>query len=584
MLSVRGLLIALAIAATATFAGVSQAASTPVVPLPPSAPDPSIPSFVGSPWSPQAFPQPLPPQDPFLAPNGTGELHDDGYQSDAYATTGPLGRGMKVISADENGECASITFDSHGRVVAVCVQLSGPQLVMLDPHTLATLATYPLPPRQPGSKNINPFQNFTGGGYFYLDNRDEAVIPTTTRHILVVGETPGRAGFTLKHDYNVSGVVASGDSITSVLPDWNGDLVFESFNGVVGTINPRTGRVRSVALNEETENSFAIDETGAVFIVSNKAMYRLRLAADGTPRVTWRVVYPNSGIHEPGQIDAGSGTTPTVQGPYVTITDNANPIDIVVYRRSTGSRVCVQPIFSAGHSADENSLIGVGNVMIAENNYGYTGPAATEGGATTAPGIERVDIDPRGDGCHVEWLNSTEHVPTLVSKLSLANGLVYAYTKDSSSSLDPWYFTALDVRSGRIVYKQLAGEGATYNNNYAGVALGPNGSAYVGVIGGIVELRDATPASAAHRARPPGYGGASRLSDQRKGRGPAQSCSVPRHRQAAAPSPAPRAGARDRAPAPRGGAPPAPRCPGPPPPVIHPDASDALQNGRSMIR
>jgi hypothetical protein len=30
--------------------------------------------------------------------------------------------------------------------------------------------------------------------------------------------------------------------------------------------------------------------------------------------VSWRVVYPNSGIHKPGQSDAGSGTTPTLMG------------------------------------------------------------------------------------------------------------------------------------------------------------------------------------------------------------------------------------------------------------------------------
>ena len=47
--------------------------------------------------------------------------------------------------------------------------------------------------------------------------------------------------------------------------------------------------------------------------------------------------YRNSGIVKPGQADAGSGTTPTImKGGYVAITDNADPMNVVVYRRRAG--------------------------------------------------------------------------------------------------------------------------------------------------------------------------------------------------------------------------------------------------------
>ena len=42
----------------------------------------------------------------------------------------------------------------------------------------------------PGGGNV--FNDFAGGGYFYLDERDRAVIPTTTRHLYVVRQ--GRRG------------------------------------------------------------------------------------------------------------------------------------------------------------------------------------------------------------------------------------------------------------------------------------------------------------------------------------------------------------------------------------------------------
>jgi hypothetical protein len=90
------------------------------------------------------------------------------------------------------------------------------------------------------------------------------------------------------------------------------------------------------------------------------------------------------------------------------------------------------------------------------------------------------------------WTNSTEHAPTVVSKLSMANGLIYTYTKDPGP-LDPWYWTALDFRTGRTVFKQLAGTGSfLYNNNYAGLALSRRGTAYLGVLGGVIAMRDGT--------------------------------------------------------------------------------------------
>ena len=79
----------------------------------------------------------------------------------------------------------------------------------------------------------------------------------------------------------------------------------------------------------------------------------------------------------------------------------------------------------------------------------------------------------------------------MVPKLSLANGLVYAYTKPpTADGTDPWYFTAIDFRTGQVIYKRLAGTGLGFNNNWAPVTLGPDGTAYVGALGGLVLLRD----------------------------------------------------------------------------------------------
>ncbi|MEA2438193.1 MAG: hypothetical protein QOF65_2749 [Thermoleophilaceae bacterium] len=436
------------------------------------------------------------PRHPFMAPNERSNLHTDAWQTDTNRLPGPLGRNMKRLSAVHFADCASVTFDSKGRIVVVCVGLQGPGaggagLYLVDAQTLDTLAKYDLPPRQPGLAT-NVLTDFAGGGYFILDNQDRAVVPTTTRHLFIVAETPNTPGFTLQRDYDLTSVVPQGDKIISVLPDWSGRYWFATTNGVVGTVDPASGAIKSLDTHEKIGNSFAVDETMGVYIVTDAALYRFTAGADGAPTVTWRTTYPNDGTTKPGQTEVGSGTTPTITSTgLVAITDNSNPIDVFVYRRSNGAFVCSAPVFSKNASDTDQSLIGAGNSFVVENNYGYSNPSATEQGRTTTPGLERVDVA-SGGACKKVW-HSNEIAPSVVPKLSLANGIVYTYTKPAGERSDPWYLTALDFRSGKTLFKFKAGSGLGFNNHYAPVTIGPDGTAYVGSLGGIIALRDSTP-------------------------------------------------------------------------------------------
>ena len=253
---------------------IARAQSIPI----PTLNVPPAPAFIGSPASAHRVPGIPPiPRNPFMAANGQSEIHDDGWQTDVNAWGGPLGRTPQTISSDLNRDCGSITFDRQGRVISICVGASGPELYMFDPKTLDTLATFMLPPRQSIPSNI--FQDFTGGGYFYLDNQDRVVTSTTTHHIYVIAETSGSPGFTLVHDYALTGVLTSGENITSALPDSRGLLWFVArTDGVVGTLNLESGTIHAIRLgngaNGEIENSFATDMQGGVYIATNRRLYR----------------------------------------------------------------------------------------------------------------------------------------------------------------------------------------------------------------------------------------------------------------------------------------------------------------------
>jgi hypothetical protein len=187
-------------------------------------------------------------------------------------------------------------------------------------------------------------------------------------------------------------------------------------------------------------------------------------------------------------------------------------MNVVVYRtadKAAKREVCSVPVFKKGASATENSLISMGPSLFVENNYGYDllkfndviaggTPIGGDRGAVSSPGFARVDIDADGRGCRLVWTNKTVRAPSVVAKGNARNGLIYTFEniKDATvSDADPWYWTALDARTGRVVFKRLAGWGGEYNNHYAGIALGRDEKTkrptlYVGGVGGIMALRD----------------------------------------------------------------------------------------------
>jgi hypothetical protein len=94
----------------------------PAVPIPQDPRDPAaVEDFVGSPARPKPLSSFDVPEHPFMASGSNSNIHNDAYQTDAYARPGPLGKEMDVTSTFHVADCASVTFDSEGRIVTVCV-------------------------------------------------------------------------------------------------------------------------------------------------------------------------------------------------------------------------------------------------------------------------------------------------------------------------------------------------------------------------------------------------------------------------------------------------------------------------------
>jgi hypothetical protein len=497
------------------------ACSEPIDPKPIESAPGNAPAFIGSPATANPIALDIPAH-PYMAPHGLNAMHSDGYSSDVHPGPGPLGRKIQMtnrvgITTAPGGQCATLTYNKDHNLVVLCAGMTGFRIHLIEHRTLRLLAEYKLPIR-PSSydaiihRDKSYIMEDSSGAYFYLDNHDRVVMAAsdqTVRRISHGQDSRGNWSFQLEDEWDLSKDVphecttpfnwspeGECDPITAVMPDHDGLIWWVTRRGRLGTLDPETGVVKGIRLNnEEIQNGFSVSEDG-VYIVSDHAMYRYSADQDGQPQQGWREEYDRGSSRKVGTINQGSGTTPTLIGDeFVTVTDNADGrINLVVYYRRqdhAGEReVCMVPLFDENHSVTDNSMIAFNRSIILENNAGYSSAYEQTSWDDAGGGIMRVDIREDASGCDVIW-RSEEHSPSVVPKFSAENGLAYFYTFEQQAGGEiAWYITALDYATGKTQYKVLTGHGSTFDNNWAPLSLAPDGTAYVGTSKGLVAMWD----------------------------------------------------------------------------------------------
>lgn len=466
---------------------------------------------------------------PYLAAEGQNGMHSNSYNTGAYDFDAPTGRDPVVNSRSMNvfgGLCATTMFDSQGRLMCISGNVIGFRLLLMDPDTLDILCETRLPQRASTVDAIKSFQfskiseDTSGGAYCHLLKGDRPIIGNSDNVIQVfsVDESGDAPAWKIDCEWDVMEYLPEGSYITDAIPDYDGNVWFVTRPGEVGyvenALNTETGSEKVHVLNlreltgldngEEIQNTLAVCNDG-IYIVSDCAMYRFEIGANGDPAYTWRTEYDRGTTLKPGAINQGSGTTPTLLdcarsdgsiAHLVAITDNADgQINVVVYERATGKVLAEVPCFTPGKSVSENSLIAYGRSFIVENNYSEKGAAFLKLNPSGEQGVWRIDMNEDCDGAFVAW-KSEEASLTVVPKLSTKTGLVYLYTREYGDNIPStavaWYLTAIDFRTGETVFKIHTGNGVNWNNSYGPITIGPNGTAYVGVFNGIVSVKDGT--------------------------------------------------------------------------------------------
>lgn len=480
-----------------------------------------IAAFIGEPATAKPIDWEGVPEHPFMAAQGRNGMHADAYNSDVHPYPAPLGNNPEIKTrkgtAKPGGQCATLTFNSEGNLVALCAAVTGFQLHLIEPKNLTLLADYELPMRP---STIAAAVNFdkskimddSSGAYFYLDENDNVVMADSEQVIRRIGykqDAKGQWQFydidrwdlseTVPHDCTTwTNWEPKGecDPITAVMPDHQGLIWWVSRFGRVGTLNTETGQIQQTRFNgEEIQNGFAVSADG-VYILSDHAMYRMHAKGDGKPQIDWRESYDRGSKRKVGSINQGSGTTPTMFGEqYITFTDNADGrINLVVLKRQEKDpakrQVCKIPVFKPGHSATDNSMVAFGRSIFLENNAGYTYSREQKDWENAGGGFVRIDVREDESGCDIVW-ESAIASPSVVPKISSENGLLYIYNYQfQGDGRVAWYFTALDIATGKTQYQVLTGVGQNFDNNWSPITLSPDGSAYVGTGKGLVQIKD----------------------------------------------------------------------------------------------
>ena len=276
---------------------------------------------------------------------------------------------------------------------------------------------------------------------------------------------------------------------------------------------------------EEIQNSFAVGEDG-VYIVSNIGLYKLRfneetkeIEMDPKWAKTFQegdLIYNNDSKVKPGQLNNGSGTTPTLMDDrFVIIGDNDyDQINMCVYSQEDGRVISKHKVFEVDGSACENSIVAYKNSLIIGNTSQFVDPFKDN---PTPGGIMRFDFNeqegifesvPDWPKYHIDGKSATP-------KMSTANGLIYVYNRESDPGEDGyhnWHMTAIDYRTGIPVFyiKPDFEKGEfddnigfmmkafsmgkknydkkVFNNIWATYTFGPNNSIYIGSYRGFLKF------------------------------------------------------------------------------------------------
>ena len=463
----------------------------------------------------------------------SANVHADGGNTRTVDYPAPLGFDLNITSV--NTPYTSFYWDAEDTMFSV---YAGPcngsatnivqALTVVDPKTLEVQAVWHPPAAYAKSQlNFVYMQLLTDTGEIVLSNingqifilklcRDARATPSFEILRVIDLESTG----VLQNITLLNSMMDAAGNVwftTGVTP---GVIAAATKNStIMGYVEPN-GTVHSLEMpNQAVENGISLSNT-TIFVVTGPSgeddhanavgfMHALRPGAGTSVEVVWNATYQAGSRKKPNAFARGSGITPALLGnDFVALNDNSDDQSnlLVWAQNSTGKDpkpICTVPMFKPNGSWSDNAAMahwdGKDYGVTVVNMYNESSFQASQGDindpynnlTTQSPGISKFVVAGDGSGYHLEWTNPSRMTTDLM--LSTKTGLLYGYDQSEELANEGeyvWYTSAIDWRTGKTVWKARTGAGGSYNNFYRTTYLGPDGTLYQPVQGGLVLVKD----------------------------------------------------------------------------------------------
>ena len=345
---------------------------------------------------------------------------------------------------------------------------------------------------------------------------------------------------------------ASSDPIVGMNLLWDGRLALATKRGTVVVVNRDFSQFWSIKLGnaqdpagEEVSNSIAADEQGGIYVVTEKAMYRVQWTGYSLSVAEheggWRAEYEAGEGQAAGRLGKGSGSTPSLMGGpgdedrFVVITDGQELANLVLFWRddiphdweqipgTKSRRIAAQVPITFGdperrQTVSEQSVLvrGYGAVVVS-NDYRNTlqvSPESTpliyefiSGNPTITSlqnglvvtlsqlpsvqpwGVHKFQWVPgagvRGQGeLQTAWVNRDVSCPNGIPTMSASSNMFYCI----GALFGAWTLEGLDWTYGHRKFSKFIGFSPIYNSFYAGTQIDENGRIISGTTLGVMQL------------------------------------------------------------------------------------------------
>jgi hypothetical protein len=411
---------------------------------------------------------------------------------------------------------------------------------------------------KPSGVSLSTLGNATSGAYTVVD-RDNTFFTVDGVTVLAYRDINPKdinSGITLRSAFTLPASSLRGDAksdpIVGMSLLWDGRLAVATKLGTVAVLNRNFSEFWSIKLGdqqdpagEEVSNSIAADEKGGIYVVTEKAMYRVQWTGFALSTAEheggWRAEYEAGEGQAAGRLGKGSGSTPSLMGGpadkdrFVVITDGQELAHLVLFWRdeipndwqqipgTKSRRIAAQVPITFGESdrkktvSEQSVLVRGYGAVVVSNDYRNTlelspentpliyefisnNPTVTSlqnGLVVTLSqlpsvqpwGVHKFQWVPgagvRGQGeLQTAWVNRDVSCPNGIPTMSASSNMFYCI----GAMFGAWTLEGLNWGTGQRKFSKFIGFSPIYNSFYAGTQIDSNGRIISGTTLGVMQL------------------------------------------------------------------------------------------------